>query len=316
VISVTTRDGDVLYQASPNPEQVVEPSIAAEAVDILKGVVSGGTGTAANIGRPQFGKTGTAQNSSDAWFVGAIPQMVTAVWVGYPSGQVSMCCTRIGTVYGGTWPASIWRTFMSVATDRMKVRDFPVAVESDQVTLRVDVGRGCLANPFTPPQDIEVQVYERGTEPSLDVCSEPTSYQELVVPSVHGLSKAQAIAALRAAGFNVAVEYRDSKRDPDTVLEQDPRPGSMLVQTGTVTITVSPAPAPRGLLVPSVIGERRDAAVATLEEAGFVVEVRVQRECDPDAPGCSDRPDVVWSQAPSDGRAPKGTTVTVLVNPA
>ncbi|HYG71611.1 MAG TPA: transglycosylase domain-containing protein [Actinomycetota bacterium] len=316
VISVTTRDGDVLYQANPNPESVLDPSIASEAVDILKGVVSGGTGTAANIGRPQFGKTGTAQNSSDAWFVGAIPQMVTAVWVGYPSGQVSMCCTRIGTVYGGTWPASIWRTFMSVATDRMKVRDFPVAIESDQVTLRVDVGRGCLANPYTPPQDIEVQVYERGSEPSLDVCAEPTSYRELVVPSVHGLSKAQAIAALRAAGFNVAVEYRESQRGPDTVLEQDPRPGSTLVQTGTVTITVSPASAPRGVEVPNVIGERRDAAVTALEGAGFVVEVRVQRECDPAAPGCPDRPDVVWSQAPSDGRAPKGTTVTVLVNPA
>ena len=87
VVSITTRDGEVIYRSNARPTQSVEPAIAQEAVDILKGVVSGGTGTAANIGRPQFGKTGTAQNASDAWFVGAIPQIATAVWVGFPAGS-------------------------------------------------------------------------------------------------------------------------------------------------------------------------------------------------------------------------------------
>jgi penicillin-binding protein 1A len=316
VISITTRDGNVLYQSTPHPDQVVDSGIAAEAVDILKGVVQSGTGTGANIGRPQFGKTGTAQNSSDAWFVGAVPQLVTAVWVGYPQGQISMCCTRIGTVFGGTWPASIWRSYMSVATSRMKVRDFPQPTDSGTITLHVDVTRNCLANPYTPPSDIEVQTFTSGAEPHLETCSEPTSYQDLVVPSVHGLSKEEAIATLRDAGFNVAVEYRDGKRRPDTVLEQDPRPGTTLVQTGTVPITATPAAPPQGVAVVNVIGMRRQAAIDALEEARFDVDVRVQRECDANAPGCPERPDAVWSQAPSDGRAPKGTTITILVNPA
>src|SRR3990170_3920924 len=110
VIQIARADGEILYEANRKAEQVVEPAIAAEAVDILSGVVQRGTGRAANLGRPQFGKTGTAQNASDAWFVGAIPQMAVAVWVGFPQGQIPMCCgnVRISTVYGGTWPAAIW----------------------------------------------------------------------------------------------------------------------------------------------------------------------------------------------------------------
>ena len=64
--------------------------MASTANDILNDVVLYGTGTAANIGRPQIGKTGTAMDHSDAWFVGAIPQMVAAIWVGYPKGQIRM----------------------------------------------------------------------------------------------------------------------------------------------------------------------------------------------------------------------------------
>ena len=239
VISVTAGNGDVLYTSTPHPQPVVDPSIAQTAVGILKGVVASGTGTRANIGRPQFGKTGTGQDENDAWFVGAVPQLVTAVWVGYPQGQVSMCCTRIGPVFGGTWPAMIWHNYMSVATARMKPIDFAEAPTVQYVTLRIDVTRSCLANDYTPPQDIETRQYVAGTEPTMRTCTEPTSYQQLVVPSVIGLTKEAAIGALRNAGFNVAVRYEASDEPVDTVLSQDPPGGASLQQTGTVTITVA-----------------------------------------------------------------------------
>jgi penicillin-binding protein 1A len=314
-ISITTRDGEVLYEANPNPEQAVEPAIAQEAVDILTGVVSGGTGTAANIGRPQFGKTGTAQNASDAWFVGAIPQLVTAVWVGFPQGQIPMCCgnVRISTVYGGTWPASIWRAFMAEATLRMPVREFPVAPEVEYVTLRVDVTRGCLANPYTLPGDIESFQYVAGTEPTLAVCTEPSSYQELTVPSVIGLDRESAISSLQSAGFNVAVDYEASDEPEDTVIGQDPAAGERLVQTGTVTIVVARR-APERVPVPNVIGMGQAEATSTLEAAGFAVSVAMTLECDPADPGCDYRPGVVWSQQPT-GQAEPGATVTIVVNP-
>jgi penicillin-binding protein 1A len=321
VVEITTREGDVLYRAEPRPREAVSSAISQEAVDIMKGVVSGGTGRGANIGRPQFGKTGTAQNVSDAWFVGAVPQLATAVWIGFPQGQIPMCCgnTRISSVYGGTWPASIWRAFMEVATARMPVRDFPVGPEVDYVTLRIDVTRGCLANQYTSPQDIQTYRYVAGSEPQLEVCTEPTSYQQLVVPSVIGLEKQAAIDALHAAGFNVAVEYTQSDQPPDTVIAQNPRPGGRLVQTGTVTITVSrgapePEPEPELVDVPNVLGLTRAAATATLRDAGFRVAAVVEAECDVAEPDCAPVPGVVWSQSPT-GRAEAGSSVTIRVNP-
>ncbi len=323
VISVTTSDGEVIYQAPSRAEQVVDPPIAAEAVDILKGVVRSGTGVGANIGRPQFGKTGTAQNASDAWFVGAVPQMVTAVWVGFPQGQIPMCCgnVRISTVYGGTWPASIWRAFMLAATEGIPIKEFGVAPDIQYVTLRVDVTRGCLANPYTPPQDIDVLQFPKGSEPTYEVCTEPSSYQLLVVPSVIGLERQAAISALHSAGFTVALVLEPSDQQPGTVIAQDPGSGSRLIQTGTVTITVAkgepqPSPEPELVSVPSVVGMQRGAAQASLRQAGFDVSVSFAQECDPDDPACDYRPGVVWSQSPEGGaQLQAGSTVTISVNP-
>jgi penicillin-binding protein 1A len=317
VISITTRDGELLYprgrNARPHPQQAVDPAIAQEAVDILKGTVTSGTGTAANIGRPQFGKTGTAQNASDAWFIGAVPQLVTAVWVGFPQGQIPMCCgnVRISIVYGGTWPALIWRAFMVAATARMPVRDFPVAPEVDYVTLRVDVTRGCLANEYTPPQVIDTFQYVAGSEPRMQVCTEPRSYQELVVPSVIGLQRDAAISTLRGSGFNVAVQYTDSNQPVGTVVDQEPGGGSRLVQTGTVTITVARGePEPETVQVPNVVGMPEGAASARLNGDGFDVAV-VRERCDG---ACDPRRGRVWAQSPT-GEAPAGSTVTIYVNP-
>jgi penicillin-binding protein 1A len=320
VISVTTSDGDVIYQAPSRAQQAVEPAIAAEAVDILKGVVSSGTGVGANIGRPQFGKTGTAQNASDAWFVGAVPQMVTAVWVGFPQGQIPMCCgnVRIPIVYGGTWPASIWRTFMLAATRGVPAKEFGTDV--DYVTLRVDVTKGCLANPYTPPGNIDVLRFPAGAEPTLEVCTEPSSSQLPVVPSVIGLERQAATSALHNAGFVVATVFVRSDRQPGTVIAQDPGGGSRLILTGTVTITVAkgapePSVAPDLAPVPNVVGMQRGAAEAAIRQAGFVASVSYER-CDPDDRSCDDRQGVVWSQSPDAGaQRERGSTVTIFANP-
>ena len=64
---------------------MLKPQVARATTDILKGVITQGTGTRADIGRPAAGKTGTSQLNRDLWFVGYTPQLVTAVWVGYPT---------------------------------------------------------------------------------------------------------------------------------------------------------------------------------------------------------------------------------------
>jgi penicillin-binding protein 1A len=84
---------------------------------MLQGVVQYGTGTAAALpGWQVAGKTGTTENFGDAWFVGFTPDLVTAVWVGYPNTLVPMTTEFHGqTVEGGTYPALIWKAFMQKA---------------------------------------------------------------------------------------------------------------------------------------------------------------------------------------------------------
>ncbi len=84
------------------------------ATQVLKGVITSGTGTAAGYGCPAAGKTGTAENYGNAWFVGYTPRLSTAVWVGYPQGNISM-----PGGFGGTLAAPIWHDFMYVGERRL-----------------------------------------------------------------------------------------------------------------------------------------------------------------------------------------------------
>jgi penicillin-binding protein 1A len=92
---VTTSEGDCLVRWLGRKDCEVEHNVRPErdvvaenSVDVmnqaLETVVTSGTATAANIGRPVAGKTGTTQRNQNAWFAGHTPQMATAVWIGYP----------------------------------------------------------------------------------------------------------------------------------------------------------------------------------------------------------------------------------------
>jgi penicillin-binding protein 1A len=245
VISVSDAQGNILWQAAPKPQQVVDPQIAAAADDILSDVVLYGTGTAANIGRPQIGKTGTDDRHDNAWFVGAVPQLVAAVWVGYHQGQIPMEPPRSRiTVYGGTWPAQIWRLLMLRATTNLPAMPFPTP-EVQYVSVAVDVTQQpyCLPNEYTLPQNIEVLHFISGTEPTA-TCTSPTSLQRVIVPSVVGLDQASAMSVLEEAGFFVQVERASSTQPAGTVIYQSAAGGTQRFQTDTITITLAdPVPA-------------------------------------------------------------------------
>jgi penicillin-binding protein 1A len=243
VTKITDAAGKVIYQADQKPKLVVQPAVAYQADQILQEVVQQGTGVQAAIDRPTAGKTGTTQDYADAWFVGFIPQMVAAVWVGYPKGRVSMVepRTRIPAVLGGTWPAEIWHAFMTNATRGMPVQDFQPP-GSRFVTVVVDVTQGCLPNAYTPPQDIQPVQYALGTEPT-EVCTEPSSPQPNEVPQVTGLTEDVARATLESYGFQVLVEAQPVDGFPaDIVLSQSPASGSPAYPGDTVIIVVAQAP--------------------------------------------------------------------------
>jgi penicillin-binding protein 1A len=109
-------------------KRVVSDGIAYEATQILKQVVTSGTGTRARLddGRPQAGKTGTAENFGNAWYCGYTPDIAACVWVGYRSSNKPLVDIEgNGEVFGGTIPAEIWKDFMTTATKRLPPHDWP-----------------------------------------------------------------------------------------------------------------------------------------------------------------------------------------------
>jgi penicillin-binding protein 1A len=90
------------------------------ATNVLKTVIQSGTGTAANYGCPVAGKTGTAENLANAWFVGYNPRIATAVWVGYDKNNQSLGPNG----FGGVLAAPIWQQFMKSASGGY-CADFP-----------------------------------------------------------------------------------------------------------------------------------------------------------------------------------------------
>ena len=99
------------------PRRVISERSAAWVTRLLRQVVDEGTGVRAGL--PNWtlaGKTGTTENYGDAWFVGYSPDLVVAVWVGYPTRLRPMLTEFHGeAVAGGTYPALIFKSFMERA---------------------------------------------------------------------------------------------------------------------------------------------------------------------------------------------------------
>ena len=115
VLADGTVDRDAGWGVSKR-KRVLSDGVAYEVTKILQSNVRGGTGTGAYYGDPAAaGKTGTTDSSADAWFAGYTPKASTVVWVGYPNAQIAMSSVHGITVTGGSFPASIWRLFMSRA---------------------------------------------------------------------------------------------------------------------------------------------------------------------------------------------------------
>ena len=114
-------NGDTDVPEEAERTRVFSDGIAYEVTDILKGVITSGTGTAAEHRlRGRAGKTGTTDDYTDAWFVGYTPRFSTAVWVGYPDARTSMG----SGAFGGTYAAPIWHDYM-LAAQGSDCGDFP-----------------------------------------------------------------------------------------------------------------------------------------------------------------------------------------------
>ena len=171
--SVHLSTGESLKPHQETVEGAVSPATAYLLSEVLQQVIERGTGTAAAIGRPAAGKTGTTNDFADAWFVGYTPDLVAAVWVGYPQGRVPMNSVHGIRVYGGTFPALIWKSFMAAAHEGLPVRDFHVP-RSETVTVEIDPLSGLLAAPWCPGHPVTMLRVEAPTETCPAPAPDPT----------------------------------------------------------------------------------------------------------------------------------------------
>jgi penicillin-binding protein 1A len=122
---ITDAAGNLIYEHEAKPTRVMSSQSARQEIVALQAVVTGGTGTRAQLpGRPVAGKTGTTDKHGDAWFIGFTPQLATAVWMGNPESVVPMNSVGGINVFGGTFPALVWHNFMVEATGFVPVEQF------------------------------------------------------------------------------------------------------------------------------------------------------------------------------------------------
>src|SRR5690606_35422789 len=112
-IAEMLRDGEAVYRrradrTEPAGEAVL-PWKRDQILDMMRAVVTSGTGQRAAFGWPSAGKTGTSQDYRDAWFVGFTDHLIAGVWVGNDDES------PMKGVTGGSLPAEIWREFMAQA---------------------------------------------------------------------------------------------------------------------------------------------------------------------------------------------------------
>jgi membrane peptidoglycan carboxypeptidase len=125
IARILDHDGHVVYTHKPKTHRAFSEDEVAVLNGPLQQVVKRGTGTAAAIGRPVAGKTGTTQDNIDAWFSGYTPDLATAVWVGYAQPK-QMKSVHGRAVTGGSFPAQIFGDVMRAAHRGVRVHPLPV----------------------------------------------------------------------------------------------------------------------------------------------------------------------------------------------
>jgi len=156
VVAVASPTGEMLYAAPPTEERVLSPEVAYLMTHLLEGVIETGTGRSARdlgVEGPAAGKTGTTDDTRDAWFIGYTPDVVAGVWVGLDAGGPT-------GLTGAQGALPIWADFVR-ATAGPGASDFPVP---DGIVWReVDPASGGLATAACPTTRREPFI--AGTEP-------------------------------------------------------------------------------------------------------------------------------------------------------
>ena len=259
------RSGSTRVDA-PVAQPVLTSAEAETLTSILQRVVTSGTGVRAALpDRPVAGKTGTTDNYGDAWFIGYTPQLVVAVWVGYPN-QLRPMLTEFGgqPVAGGTLPAEIWKEFMTGALpaldDAPETFSAPPYLGYSERRVAYRNGAWRLDNGYC--KDTQAVVLIAGRTPAGGVAD--CKPNEVEVPSVVGSSAEAATARLALQPLGVQIVYAPAKpgSHPGFVIRQYPASGGLSAHD-SVILVISKA---RYGLVPDLVGSSLAAARVQLSK--------------------------------------------------
>jgi penicillin-binding protein 1A len=161
--SITDRDGKVIAQfGSETPEHTMSSASAVTLIDMMRGVVNRGTGTAVRyrfgITADVAGKTGTTQNNADGWFILMHPNLVAGAWVGFNDTRVTMRSNYWGQ--GGHNAILLVGDFFRAALDSGKIDanalfpggHKPAPIQRDEDPVEMDEEPGDLQQDGMPPQ--------------------------------------------------------------------------------------------------------------------------------------------------------------------
>ena len=161
---ILDKDGNVILENKPEKSKVISEQVAYLMVDIMKGVINGGTGGAAALSKmPAAGKTGTTTTNKDAWFTGYTPYYTASVWIGHDEPKPM-------NFTGGGYPAKLWRAIMEEANKKKEVKNF----EKPAGLVSVDI---CTVSGKRPSElcaldprgsTIKSELFIAGTEPPAD----------------------------------------------------------------------------------------------------------------------------------------------------
>jgi penicillin-binding protein 1A len=259
---------------APKPRQVLSEQNAELINQILQQVVQSGTGQRAQLAdrRPVAGKTGTTENYGDAWFVGYTPQLVVAVWVGYPNRLVPMLTQFHGdAVAGGTLPALISKGFMEKALPYLKdgPQSFPAPSVPGALTRRLVLRDGTFQLDNGLCRNTIQVAYFDGRSPAKTANCKPN---EVEVPNVVGDTYEAARARLAAQPLTPVVVYKPASAGQalGLVVKQFPLKGR-LSSFDKVTIVFAK---PLHGVIPSVVGLPVARARAKLERLKLQPVVR------------------------------------------
>jgi len=166
---VRSATGEVLWSEPVTYVQAIEPGVSFLMSSLLQDVVERGTGTAARSGLPTslpvLGKTGTTNGPQDVWFIGATPQIVAGVWMGFDQPR-----SLGAAATGGRMAAPVWARVIAVWQRGKEIPEgwrLPSGMESHEIDIRT----GGLATGGCPVEQVALEWYLPGTAPQRD-CSE------------------------------------------------------------------------------------------------------------------------------------------------